>query len=685
MPEEKKEKTWQEWFEATFTKVAEATEETFAAVAEVVSDAVKEAETNVKALLDNDFFTALENSEILSTLFTALNGEEEKDALKNRIKIYQDPTYIDPTCILLTVDQVLTTEGPGQSNIDEKLRKALNQVHDIKAEVDEEKHNTEGSFVTRTKKETGGNEYNITLQKNTHTISIPNKKTGELYIVSLTKGDNGTYEMTIQVASADGKTIKQGNTQDFNTMQELVKVENHTVNLIVNGKTINLFDQDISNTKFDDINTKLANINIELAKQEAEVGLAFGATDDEAEEAEVKRKVAQTEASQVEASQVEAARAEAESRTAQAESRAARAEEAEAQVAVAPARAASAEQAPAKAETGAPAATEATATAETGAATSQAKVQDQAPATATAETGASAPAAPEAPTAPEATTTVPDSAEAQVAATATKVQDQAPAATGALAEAEDSAAPEATTTVLDSAEAQVVTTKVQDQAPATAPAETGAIDGKLIWKAMNTPGSLSAKLGAIKEAGSACAHPSDETRPCKCDVCLINAKRDKQELAQKQGTVQIIQGQREARQSAITGVSEKKREGAEEVREQSAQNEKKIEARRKQELEEKQAAVKKSKEEEAKRKKQQEEEVLRKQQKARELREEEKKLEGERKAKEELIVQENQARVKQLKEAAEAQRKERQQVTEQPSSSTARPNAIPLITSVRRH
>ncbi|NDA62475.1 MAG: hypothetical protein EBX50_10580 [Chitinophagia bacterium] len=151
--------------------------------------------------------------------------DTEKTHLKNRIRKHQDSSFTFST----TAETTETSEN---------LIKAFIRVNNAKAELDK---TAEGVKYTE-KQGDGTDSYEITLTKEKHTISIPDKETGKLYTAVFQKTGN-EYNMTIEITVVNGAT-KQGGNTDFQEMQKLVKAENHKVTLMVNGKPINLFNQE---------------------------------------------------------------------------------------------------------------------------------------------------------------------------------------------------------------------------------------------------------------------------------------------------------------------------------------------------------------------------------------------------------------------------------------------------------
>ena len=107
---------------------------------------------------------------------------------------------------------------------------------------------------------TKGYKYNIELTQDTHKITIIDKKTGNLYIATFTKKGDNYYEMNCSIDRVDASPSPEETEEKklFETMCKLVKEEEHKVNLIINGKEIDLFKENIQDQEnIEAINTEL--------------------------------------------------------------------------------------------------------------------------------------------------------------------------------------------------------------------------------------------------------------------------------------------------------------------------------------------------------------------------------------------------------------------------------------------
>ena len=114
-----------------------------------------------------------------------------------------------------------------------------------------------------------GYKYNIELTQDTHKITIIDKKTGDLYIATFTKKGDNSYEMNCSIDRVNASPSPEETEEKklFETMCKLVEAEEHKVNLIINGKEIDLFKENIQ----DQENIEAINvINTELKRAVAE-------------------------------------------------------------------------------------------------------------------------------------------------------------------------------------------------------------------------------------------------------------------------------------------------------------------------------------------------------------------------------------------------------------------------------
>ena len=192
------------------------------------------------------FHISLLNDIELKNIFQSLSKQDEEHLknLETRIKKYKDSSF--------TLSTTEATETTKVIEASDNLIKAFIKVNNIKAELDQkelERTNNYQKPATEDKPDL----YTIELAQDKHTINIPDKKTGELYTAVFTKDSaSGIYKMTIEITGVNGKKIEKDQEAAFETMQNLVKAENHEVKLMVGTTEINLFDQQNKTVNFID-------------------------------------------------------------------------------------------------------------------------------------------------------------------------------------------------------------------------------------------------------------------------------------------------------------------------------------------------------------------------------------------------------------------------------------------------